>query len=140
MRDKAAKATYDSIYYRSNKERILTRKKALKQEQGQAFRDRENARDRFRRANDPDYRKRKKAAYDRAKWVFDEDFTYQHLLDIRSQECFYCGGPGGSADHLVPRSRGGLDRLDNLVPACLACNKAKNTKSVDVFYLLKRVG
>lgn len=30
-------------------------------------------------------------------------------------------------DHVVPRSRGGKDRLDNLVAMCVTCNSAKGS-------------
>ena len=31
-------------------------------------------------------------------------------------------------DHITPRNRGGSDTLDNLQPACRACNRAKSDK------------
>lgn len=52
--------------------------------------------------------------------------------------CFYCGvafedDVGGSrqrtVDHRVPRSKGGSDRLANLVFACLRCNGRKGNRS-----------
>lgn len=39
--------------------------------------------------------------------------------------CHYCGEAASTVDHLVPYSRGGADALDNLVPACGACNLEK---------------
>ena len=37
--------------------------------------------------------------------------------------CQYCGdGEDLTFDHLVPRSRGGLTRWDNVVAACAPCN------------------
>ena len=32
-------------------------------------------------------------------------------------------------DHLVPRSKGGTNRSDNLVTACLSCNSSKQARS-----------
>lgn len=32
-------------------------------------------------------------------------------------------------DHIIPRSRGGSDDLDNLCAACAACNRSKYTKT-----------
>jgi len=49
-------------------------------------------------------------------------------------ECAYCGketcvagknGPKATVDHVVPKSKGGLDALSNCVVACDDCNKAK---------------
>ena len=40
--------------------------------------------------------------------------------------CQYCGRKDDlTFDHLVPRSRGGLTRWDNVVAACAPCNLAK---------------
>ena len=39
------------------------------------------------------------------------------VLDKYGDRCHLCGGPGAdSADHLIVRSRGGPDTLDNLRP------------------------
>lgn len=45
-------------------------------------------------------------------------------------ECAYCGCTRErlTADHLVPRGRGGGNTPDNIVPACYSCNQAKGTK------------
>lgn len=43
--------------------------------------------------------------------------------------CTYCGSKSPNveleADHVIPRSRGGPDSLDNLTTACTACNRGK---------------
>lgn len=40
--------------------------------------------------------------------------------------CQYCGSPQDlTFDHLVPRSRGGITRWDNVVTACAPCNSRK---------------
>jgi len=40
--------------------------------------------------------------------------------------CHLCGHPGAdTVDHIIPRSRGGTDDLDNLRPAHLSCNSAR---------------
>jgi hypothetical protein len=36
-------------------------------------------------------------------------------------------------EHLRPRSRGGSDRISNLVLACVPCNRAKGSKPVEAF-------
>lgn len=46
--------------------------------------------------------------------------------------CHLCGAEGAtSADHLIPRSRGGPDTLDNLRPAHLSCNKRRGDMTLD---------
>ncbi|CPX20647.1 restriction endonuclease [Mycobacteroides abscessus] len=44
---------------------------------------------------------------------------------IQSLPCVYCGGEGGTADHVRPVSRGGRNGISNLVPACETCNTYK---------------
>jgi 5-methylcytosine-specific restriction endonuclease McrA len=42
--------------------------------------------------------------------------------------CQYCGAPAESIDHVVPRSRGGRHTWDNVVAACLRCNRQKRDR------------
>ena len=50
---------------------------------------------------------------------------------IASGRCHYCGhdvGPRGlTLDHIVPLIRGGRSVKSNMVPACKACNTAKQS-------------
>lgn len=45
--------------------------------------------------------------------------------------CAYCGRPDGEGparlciEHTMPRSRGGEDEVENIVPACRGCNNSK---------------
>ena len=45
--------------------------------------------------------------------------------------CRYCGEAATEIDHVVPRSRGGGDTLDNLVAACARCNASKCNRTPD---------
>ncbi|MDX2932921.1 RNA-guided endonuclease IscB [Streptomyces ipomoeae] len=49
--------------------------------------------------------------------------------------CAYCDTTGVplNIDHLRPRSRGGSNRISNLVLACAPCNQAKGNRPVDIF-------
>ncbi|GCB48303.1 HNH endonuclease [Streptomyces sp. NL15-2K] len=49
--------------------------------------------------------------------------------------CAYCDATGVplNVEHLRPRSRGGSNRISNLVLACVPCNKAKDNMPVEVF-------
>lgn len=62
---------------------------------------------------------------------------WDKLLAITDGLCFYCGikltADNRSRDHVHPRSRGGLGKRYNLVPACKECNVAKGSKSVNIF-------
>jgi HNH endonuclease len=45
------------------------------------------------------------------------------------RQCHYCQAPltieTATKDHLTPTCRGGSDGIENIVPACLACNQMK---------------
>jgi hypothetical protein len=46
--------------------------------------------------------------------------------------CAYCGsGDDLQVDHRIPISKGGSNRLDNLVTACSPCNQSKGPKSLE---------
>ena len=50
--------------------------------------------------------------------------------------CQYCGvvmPPDLEVDHIIPRSRGGTDRPDNLVAACHDCNRRKGNLTAAEF-------
>ena len=58
----------------------------------------------------------------------------ERLKMILPQACAYCGGRKHlAADHLLPKSRGGAHRGDNLVWACRSCNSSKGSKDVLVW-------
>jgi len=64
---------------------------------------------------------------------------------IREQEvpgqCIYCGSKEKeslSVDHLIPKSRGGIDGGDNLVVACKKCNSRRKDKGIYEWYQLER--
>lgn len=50
------------------------------------------------------------------------------VLERDGHVCTYCGGVADTADHVLPRYRGGGDDLGNLVAACRRCNSAKGTR------------
>jgi 5-methylcytosine-specific restriction endonuclease McrA len=58
-----------------------------------------------------------------------------YLLEKFHHRCVYCGR-GDTAlelDHQVPRSRGGSDRVSNLVSSCHDCNSAKGNRTAAEF-------
>lgn len=56
---------------------------------------------------------------------------------MRAQRCHYCGGKGGTIDHVIPRSQGGQTTKENCVPACAPCNSFRGSKPYGFF---KKVG
>jgi 5-methylcytosine-specific restriction endonuclease McrA len=59
----------------------------------------------------------------------------EYLLGKFDRTCIYCGTTDVplNIDHVRPRSRGGSDRVSNLVLACIPCNQAKADRPVEKF-------
>lgn len=47
--------------------------------------------------------------------------------------CHYCGQTATTADHRIPKARGGSSLPENLVAACVSCNSAKRDRTADEF-------
>ena len=51
--------------------------------------------------------------------------------------CYYCGKglhlKNATLDHVIPKSKGGVNAYSNLVACCLRCNKLKANLSVEEF-------
>lgn len=50
--------------------------------------------------------------------------------------CWYCGTlvlVGIGIDHIIPRSKGGSDAIENLVPCCKKCNDLKSNRTLEEF-------
>ena len=58
-----------------------------------------------------------------------------YLLAKYNGKCAYCDKSGGrmETDHVIPRSRSGSNRIDNLVLACHDCNIRKGNLSLEEF-------
>jgi len=59
------------------------------------------------------------------------------VLKSYQYQCAYCPSPYESMDHYIPFKLGGANVKENVVPACLACNKDKRSLH-PVEWLLKR--
>ena len=57
--------------------------------------------------------------------------TRRNLFHREGHRCQYCGSSADqlSIDHVVPRSRGGLDTWENVTTACLPCNVRKGNRT-----------
>jgi 5-methylcytosine-specific restriction endonuclease McrA len=57
--------------------------------------------------------------------------TRRNLFHRDGHRCQYCGASAQqlSVDHVVPRSRGGLDTWENVTTACLPCNVRKGNRT-----------
>lgn len=60
-----------------------------------------------------------------AQWEREYQRARRRLL-AGGPSCEYCGEPfATTADHILPRSRGGGNEIENLAPACASCNTEK---------------
>ena len=61
--------------------------------------------------------------------------TREYLLEKWNHQCAYCGKTGIplEIEHLVPKSRGGTNRISNLVISCRSCNQSKGVLDVQTF-------
>ena len=57
--------------------------------------------------------------------------TRKNVLQRDNSCCQYCGYSGDklSIDHVIPRSRGGLDNWENVTTACITCNVVKGNRT-----------
>ncbi|HEY4001323.1 MAG TPA: HNH endonuclease [Candidatus Xenobia bacterium] len=57
--------------------------------------------------------------------------TKKNILLRDNHRCQYCGRPGDTIDHVLPRSRNGPSTWENCVCACSMCNTRKNSRTPD---------
>jgi 5-methylcytosine-specific restriction endonuclease McrA len=72
--------------------------------------------------------------------------TREYLLEKWGRKCTYCSKENIplQIEHIVPRAKGGSNRVSNLCLACEKCNLAKGTKNIEEFLkkkpdLIKRI-
>lgn len=62
------------------------------------------------------------------------------LLVKGPTECAYCGATGPLQwEHIIPKSRGGPDTMDNLVLSCSPCNAQKSSQNPVEWYFKRRL-
>lgn len=59
----------------------------------------------------------------------------EYLLEKWSRKCAYCGKTNVplEIEHIIPKSRGGTDRVSNLTLACRKCNQKKGNLTAEEF-------
>jgi hypothetical protein len=70
----------------------------------------------------------------------------EYLLEKFNRTCAYCGAKNIplQVEHVIPKAKGGSNRISNLTLACDVCNKAKGVLSLEEFLkdkpaLLKKI-
>jgi 5-methylcytosine-specific restriction endonuclease McrA len=63
--------------------------------------------------------------------------TKEYLREKTGFKCAYCGKEGTKGkleiEHIIPKSRGGSNRISNLTLACHSCNQKKDNKTAKEF-------
>jgi 5-methylcytosine-specific restriction endonuclease McrA len=61
--------------------------------------------------------------------------VWEYLLEKYQRRCVYCDAQQVplTKDHVIARSKGGSDRVSNLVLACVRCNEQKGNRPVEEF-------
>ena len=61
--------------------------------------------------------------------------VWEYLLESWGRQCVYCDEREVplTIDHIVPRARGGSDRVGNLTVSCVPCNEAKSAQPLEAF-------
>lgn len=59
----------------------------------------------------------------------------EYLLEKWGRKCAYCGAENTplQVEHIIPRARGGSDRVSNLTLACEVCNQSKGARPIEEF-------
>ena len=75
--------------------------------------------------------------------LYDPKHEYRAIKYQRKADfdhcCAYCGDLPIflTIDHVIPRSQGGTNEPNNLLPACKNCNESKGSKSLSTWYTHK---
>ncbi len=94
-----------------------------------------NKRSRNWKKNNPDMVKAQKSKRRARKSMAGGSFTAyewnKKILEYAGR-CAYCGDieNNPTQDHVIPISRGGSSKIDNIVPACKRCNSSKGSKTL----------
>ena len=148
---KVLKSRYDRERYEGNRQETIDKAKRWYTTNT----DRKKIYDQNRRKNNPEYIKELREAYKAVRVVDPEKAIlasarrralkrgsgsfrvgpkdFKRLLDISKSVCTYCRIPFTENnplewDHVIPLSRGGTHSIGNLVPACMQCNRSKQSK------------
>ena len=64
-----------------------------------------------------------------------ESDIWEYLLERDGRKCIYCGKTDCylEKDHVIPKSKGGTNKLSNIVLSCRECNKKKDNKTLEEF-------
>lgn len=65
------------------------------------------------------------------RWTYRDEEVREAVVGLHAGRCRYCGEPGGTVDHIIPRAQGGTDSVRSLTAACASCNTRKGDGRLD---------
>lgn len=75
--------------------------------------------------------------------VFESEFAY-YKWNVGIIVCCYCFGPiskrAMTREHVVPKSKGGSDKQENVMPCCADCNHEKGDMTLLEYLAFKAFG
>lgn len=124
------KRKHDAAYYQRHKEQIKTNVQQYQHEHREKLRP-------SKRAALVRYRARLASA--EGSWTAKQ---FQDLCEAVEHCCYYCGVQTDNltVDHYIPLSRGGTNWIENIVPACPACNYSKQDRTGEEYLILLEGG
>lgn len=135
-RDPEAEVARCSAWNKANPDRVAANMRTARARQPEHFREatRRWRRENPQRASVHDANKRAKR---REATVGDPGVTPEQWAAIKARFehcCAYCFRPGRlTMDHMLPIARGGRHEPENIAPACLPCNSAKQARTPSEF-------
>src|SRR3990167_6528590 len=76
-----------------------------------------------------------KERWERRRWRGRAARKFKRLCEYYGNTCVACGQDSEAQpltrDHIIPKSKGGSNRLSNIQPLCQRCNKQKGTEFTD---------
>lgn len=123
---------YDKKYRETHKEHIKEYMQTYREEHKEEIRE-------YKKQYQKEYYKTEqgKAAQHKhraKKKNINDSFTSSEWLELCAEfnnKCAYCGIERNlTPDHVKPLNKGGENNINNIVPACIACNLEKNTNDL----------
>jgi 5-methylcytosine-specific restriction endonuclease McrA len=133
------KKCQDAFYYRNNREKVREKQNSSSKDQAKM----KEYRKKWNQADPIRYGLSKRCEYSNKK---AKDLGAEGKLktadvieavNLHGWHCHYCKKildiKSITLDHLTPFSRGGLNVIENIAPACGTCNRSKGTKTAEEY-------
>lgn len=121
--------------YNSTEKGKASARRANRSEKGRASRKRFDQTDKGRACSirNSHARRARMAGQDCIQYSYEDRIIRFELFDNR---CVYCGSAEDlTEDHFIPLAKAGPHQIENIVPACISCNKRKNAQDPMAWFI-----